>query len=91
MSIPAREPCPVPSCDRDKPVNYLLCKRCWSRGTKKLKDGIWASIAEIRDRNAPREQRIMAADSHRAIRKELIELVDAKLIADAQKADGSGS
>lgn len=78
-----RLPCPVPSCDRTRPAGYILCLRCWRRGTKALKQRLRGAAAEIRDTGAPTEQRRMAAAAFRKAEAELIALVDGKLKEDS--------
>lgn len=78
-----RFPCPVPSCDRTKPAGYILCLRCWRRGTKALKQRLREIAAQARDSGAPVEQRRMAVAAFRKAEGELIALVDRKLREDS--------
>ena len=35
------KPCPVPACHRKFPLGRVMCRWCWARVPKELRDRVW--------------------------------------------------
>jgi hypothetical protein len=45
---PVYEPCPVDGCTRRHQPHYLMCRPCWSKVPRHLRDAVYAAVATWR-------------------------------------------